>query len=200
MAQYLTEELLKQYLINHFGASNIKDQYRLQGNYRVDYVIENVSFNFETNVPTPNINIAVEFDGYQHYQSTAVIKRDIKKHILLNDMGFHVIHIPYFLQAADVFPFYFNTTTPKSFYGDIDPTYQNGFVDSKCIHPIDFSIPGWMRFIYEFRQYPTPVRDEIYETFNDFEKELYSKMSSLYGEEAEELYDGINWVTHCMWG
>lgn len=194
---YLTEEKLNLFLTNKFGDENIKKQYRLPNKKIVDYVISDAFFNFELN-KSIKTNIAIEFDGNHHYQQKKVINRDIENQIILHDMGFHVIHIPYFVQANFVFPFYFNTMHPEEFYGENKSSYPNGFIDEKCVRPIDFSFDGWNRFIYEVSMFPKLVREEIYFTMSIKENRIHDEMKEKYFKETYELYNSIKWITHCM--
>lgn len=193
--KYLTEQKVGKYLRNRYGEESVISQYQV-GKTRVDFFLKHVEFNFKTDTPFPNTNVFVEFDGNHHYQQKTTMNRDIKNQIKLLNDGFHIIHIPYFVQADFVFSFYFNTTTPEDFYKDVE-IYPHGFVDKKCIRPIDFSFDGWKRFIYEYYSYPTPIRDEIYWTLTKNEISIFNEMQK-YRKDIDDMYDSISWISYCM--
>ena len=196
--QYLTESLLGEYLKNKFG-DDVKTQYRLQNNTRVDFMISGVQMDYDCIT-----DVAVEFDGYQHYQQGKVIHRDINNQILLKQANIHVIHIPYFVQASFAIPFYFNTNRPDVFYGN-DPRadFPHGFVDSKCVHPIDFSYTGWYRFVYEVYHYPTPIREQIRVTMTSEENNIFDRVFSdiqTSNVTPATPYVESDWISKCMFG
>ena len=114
-----------------------------------------------------------------------------------------MVHIPYFVQTRFVLPFYFGEFNLKEF--TVDPEllkYPNGFIDKNCVRPIDFSVDGWFRFIYEVSHYPTPIREEIRFTMTDDENSLYD-MFWFGGNTAGEVYlqyDDLEWLSGCQFG
>ena len=109
-----------------------------------------------------------------------------------------MVHIPYFVQTRFVLPFYFGEFNLKEF--TIDPEllkYPNGFIDKNCVRPIDFSVDGWFRFIYEVSNYPTPIREEIHLTMTDDENSLYDMFWSggnMTDGEVYLQYEDLEWL------
>ena len=201
---YMNEENLSACLINIFGKDSVHKQVRMKNRTIVDFILKDVDWVFSFGASPKKSTVVVEFDGFHHYRDKKVINRDLVN----NDMIFeqhianHIIHIPYFVQASTLFPFYFNIIDENKFMIDcLDRNYSNGFIDQKCVKPIDFSIDGWNRFSYELSNYPTPVREEIRNTMSTKENRIYEKIiNSDEFKEVEMLYDSVNFMKFCFWG
>ena len=102
--------------------------------------------------------IAVEFDGDQHYRDTLVMKLDFEKEDLADEEGIEVIHIPYWVQLTD--------ETAKHYFGDlfdgihIEQNYPHGFIKSK-IFPASYCALGVERFMAELHDLPYDIFMEI---------------------------------------
>lgn len=197
--KYLNEDSLYTILVSKFGDDKVTRQYKL-GKKRVDFLVKGILLPDKTSIG----DIAVEFDGAAHYQKESQIYRDIEVHVELMKQDIHVIHIPYFVQSSFALPFYFNDGDLESFHVDKELLqYPNGFIDKKCIHPIDFSVLGWHRFVYEKSGYPTPIRESINETMTELELNIYSVISNdklIKNCDFNLMYDEIEWMTDCLWG
>lgn len=202
MQNYLTEQKLYPLLVNAYGEDRVKRQYRLSNNKRVDYVLEGVniiypdkdSMSYKSKVG----NIAIEFDGYRHYQQNSTIERDIENQIILLQDGFHIIHIPYWLQVQIALPYFFCQPQANKIFG-FDRTkevYPIGFIDEKCLKPIDFSLPGWRRFVYEVKALPTPLREDVRSTMTLDENDMFDDVVKLYSND--ELYKELNWISNTL--
>lgn len=174
--EYLTEAGLYPFLEKVFGAENIQRQHRLANRKIVDYFVE-------------NCNLAIEFDGYKHYQSEKTVQRDIDTHVFLRNEGIHCIHIPYWLQHSVVAMIYFGEHDAS-----LLPKYPLGFIDKDCVHPIDFSFSGWQRFVYEVTSLETPFREDIRETMTDKENSIFDLFFRKINQvEMVHQYKQIGW-------
>ena len=95
--------------------------------------------------------IAVEFDGDQHYRDTLVMKLDLEKDDLADEAGIEVVRIPYWVQLTD--------ETAKHYFGDlfdgihIEQDYPHGFIKSK-VFPASYCAMGVERFMAELHDLP----------------------------------------------
>ena len=102
--------------------------------------------------------IAVEFDGDQHYRDTLVMKLDLEKEDLADEAGIEVVRIPYWVQLTD--------ETAKHYFGDlfdgihIEQDYPHGFIKSK-IFPASYCALGVERFMAELHDLPYDIFVEI---------------------------------------
>ncbi len=102
--------------------------------------------------------IAVEFDGDQHYRDTLVMKLDLEKEDLADESGIEVVRIPYWVQLAD--------DTAKHYFGDIfngihiEQDYPHGFIKSK-VFPASYCALGVERFMAELHDLPYDIFVEI---------------------------------------
>lgn len=105
----------------------------------------------------PTENLIVEFDGFQHYNSSSVILRDRRKDVRYGEMGIKVIRIPYFVQL--------NHHMQVHLFGRrsvIDVEYQHGFIDPKALLPADFCELGIMRFVKDLDKYEIVYNDIVH--------------------------------------
>lgn len=174
---YLTEQSLKPILETRFD--NVVTQHRLENRKIVDFYM-------------PDDKLVVEFDGSRHYQEFKTIERDLQNNLLLTRHGIRVVHVPYWLQAEFVMPFYFGNRE----YRHSEEPYPNGFVDKKCVRPMDFSIQGWDRFVYELSALPKPIREEVQETMTIDEINTFDYISSTR-PWLFEVYDSLQWMSGC---
>ena len=166
-------------LENTFG--NVIKQHRLENRKIVDFYM-------------PDDRLIVEFDGNRHYQEFKTIKRDLENQVLLTRNGIRVIHIPYWLQVEFVMPFYFGILDYKN--SNKEKPYPNGFVDKNCVRPMDFSIQGWDRFVYELSEIPKPIRESVRETMSIDEISTFEYISSTR-PWLFNLYDDLQWFNGC---
>ena len=102
--------------------------------------------------------IAVEFDGDQHYRDTLVMKLDLEKEDLADEAGIEVVRIPYWVQLTD--------DTAKHYFDDlfdgihIEQDYPHGFIKSK-IFPASYCALGVERFMAELHDLPYDIFVEI---------------------------------------
>ena len=102
--------------------------------------------------------IAVEFDGDQHYRDTLVMKLDLEKENLADEAGIEVVRIPYWVQLTD--------DTAKHYFGDIfngihiEQDYPHGFIKSK-VFPASYCALGVERFMAELHDLPYDIFVEI---------------------------------------
>ena len=115
--------------------------------------------------------IAVEFDGDQHYRDTLVMKLDLEKDDLADEAGIEVVRIPYWVQLTD--------ETAKHYFGDlfdgihIEQDYPHGFIKSK-VFPASYCAMGVERFMAELHDLP--------------EKEFVDVVTSLFDHAFDPAY------------
>ncbi|MDG7001423.1 MAG: hypothetical protein JRN15_20185 [Nitrososphaerota archaeon] len=115
--------------------------------------------------------IAVEFDGDQHYRDTLVMKLDLEKEDLADEAGIEVVRIPYWVQLTD--------ETAKHYFGDlfdgihIEQDYPHGFIKSK-VFPASYCALGVERFMAELHDLP--------------EKEFVEVVTNLFDRAFDTAY------------
>jgi hypothetical protein len=115
--------------------------------------------------------IAVEFDGDQHYRDTLVMKLDLEKDDLADEAGIEVVRIPYWVQLTD--------DTAKHYFDDlfdgihIEQDYPHGFIKSK-IFPASYCALGVERFMAELHDLP--------------EKEFVDVVTNLFDHAFDPAY------------
>jgi len=138
--------------------------------------------------------IIVEFDGYNHYSTTKVIKNDNKKDLVYKSMGYRIIRIPYFIQL--------NAFTILKMFGisisdndnklinDISGKYKHGFIDKKAMLPCDFNTLGIDRFLSDLETFDycksdviDSLRIKCVENNNDMELVLPDGLSFILKQE-----------------
>lgn len=142
---YLTEEKLGT-LLSKLGLKP-KAQFSFSGSrHRYDYYCR-------------SINTLVEFDGFQHYTKTKVVRADLAKEHLAKANGVYLIRIPYFVQLKP-------ETCSHWKLPAVDSTYPHGFVStaSTCVLPEDFCLLGHRRFLQELASLPSSVTKAILST------------------------------------
>lgn len=87
------------------------------------------------------LKLIVEFDGDQHYRSAKKIKSELIKDQTFQQIGYHIVRIPYFVQISSL-------TIEKLFGRKIlfEQTFPHGFIDKKVIMPSDFCELGIKKF------------------------------------------------------
>lgn len=133
--------------------------------------------------------IAVEFDGDQHYRDTLVMKLDLEKEDLADEARIEVVRIPYWVQLTD--------DTAKHYFGDlfdgihIEQDYPHGFIKSK-IFPASYCALGVERFMAELHDLPYDIFVEILMNLFDhaFEK-AYAPEFVIPGAMAYLLNTGL---------
>lgn len=129
--EYLTEEKLGYYLkLIYPNVEWVHDKAFPNNRFRPDYVCH-------------ELNIVVEFDGYQHYTVAKTIIRDMAKDKILKELGYTVIRIPYFIQmSTEIVKKLFEKTIV------IEQVFPHGFISSKStmIFSADFNELGVDKF------------------------------------------------------
>ena len=146
MSQFLTEEILLDYLkIIYPGYEWVHDKQFIKGRkVRPDYRCE-------------ELKIIVEFDGYNHYNSTSRIISDINNTGLYESFGYKVVRIPYFVQMSSVvIKHLFNVEI------NIEQTFPHGFISnaSSDLLPCDFNSLGIKRFEKDLERF-SYIKDDI---------------------------------------
>ena len=110
-------------------------------------------------------NVAVEFDGDEHYRHTLKIKIDREKDDLARIGGYRVVRIPYWVQLT--------SETLKHYFGldaDIIQDFPHGFITTK-VFPASYCEMGIARFKREIDALPTSVRLAVKTSLCDRSKE-----------------------------
>lgn len=96
----------------------------------------------------PSEQLIIEFDGYQHYNTSSVILRDRLKDVRYGEMGIKIIRIPYFVQLT--------RSVQQILFNDVSSThvvYPHGFINNKALLPADFCELGIKRFVQDLNDY-----------------------------------------------
>lgn len=103
--------------------------------------------------------LLVEFDGYQHYTKSSVIRTDQVKDLLAATNKVRLIRIPYFVQLTPVVSKYLRLP-------EVSTDYGQGFISTaaSCVLPEDFCLLGLQRFLKELKSLPKAVSREILES------------------------------------
>ena len=148
--------------------------------------------------------IAVEFDGDQHYRDTLVMKLDLEKEDLADEAGIEVVRLPYWVQLTD--------DTAKHYFGDlfngihIEQDYPHGFIKSK-VFPASYCALGVERFMAELHDLPekefvevvTNLFDRAFDTAYAPEFIIPGVMADLFNigfEEDDLKFENVDGV--CM--
>jgi hypothetical protein len=142
-------------LADIYGDHDVTPQFKVE-KFKADFLIE-------------SRNLLVEFDGFRHYSSTKVVLRDKAFFCAATEQLYDVVRIPYFIQTNVVMPLYFGLDLASQ----QTATYPHGFVHENCLHPKDFCVAGLKRFIFEVDRLPTPIREDIYETFDSEDSYIF---------------------------
>lgn len=145
MKTYLTEKNLGESLHKIFNSpfsNNVPF-----GKYRIDWY-------------NSQLSLAVEFDGYWHYNNSMTQYRDAMKDKLLSSVGVTCIRIPYFIQlSTDTINSIFLL---KGKYSDQwTQEYPHGFINNKALLPADFNELGIQKFITDLNRIQSNVRNQI---------------------------------------
>lgn len=182
MPEYLTEEKLGEELKVIFPNNEFRKQIYLKdicNNYngkklRVDY------FCFK-------LKLVVEFDGYGHYTNPNQIVNDMDKNIYLEENGYKLVRIPYFVQLCPRTIKYYFDVELKNYL----QLYPHGFIDKKAVLPAKFCSMGISRFNQELEKLPDDVSSEIFDSLLDqLDKyEMYEVFSNDWWDTVLEIFE-----------
>ena len=118
--------------------------------------------NFRPDYHCPELGIAVEFDGYQHYTLAKNILKDQHKDIIYRKLGYKIIRIPYYIQLSDdiIYKLFNVKIQIKDQVLRSIQSYPQGFVSDNVILPSDFCFNGVKRFVAELKYFDMAI-DEI---------------------------------------
>lgn len=185
-AEYLTEAGVQSIIESFSSVKTVDCQYRLVNKKIVDYRISMDAGIYNT--------IYVEFDGYRHYSQQKTIERDIEvQELLIQDLKSRIVHIPYWVQDHFVRSFFFHDLLTDAH--DANHNYPNGFIDAKCLKPIDFNYNGWIRFVYELSHFPTRIQKDVKSTMSQKELSIYD---SFIGLNQNVVYRDLDWFRGCL--
>lgn len=97
---------------------------------------------------SPDHKFVVEFDGPQHFQLAASVKRDCEKDAAFIREGYFVLRVPYFIQAS---PQAFSALAGKRIRVT-ESAYPHGFIDPKAPRPHTFCPAGVGRYEFILQQ------------------------------------------------
>lgn len=151
---YLTEQKLVDFLKLYIDKEGISNRNFLSYKFRPDFV-------------SHKEKLVVEFDGYLHYTKAETIVNDYHKDAIIQNSGYSVIRIPYFVQLDKL-------VMQNAFFDYIlEPfdlvNYPHGFVDSKAVLPADFCSLGVERFRKDLIRFAY-IADDILESLKKIKK------------------------------
>lgn len=115
---------------------------------------------FRPDYRSETLKLIVEFDGYQHYQSSKRVVADEINYDICVQSGYTVIRLPYFIQLdSTVISLLFPWISDKSSY----TSYPHGFHDKNALLPADFCSIGLERFMIDCDIFNC-VSDQIYQS------------------------------------
>lgn len=142
MKPYLTEDSLGEILKLIYDEIPIRDKAYPNHRFRPDYRFEKEK-------------VIVEFDGYRHYSVSSVILKDYRTTKLMEEDGYKVIRIPYFVQmSSEIIELLFGKTI------DYNQTFPHGFIDKAALLPSDFCSLGVERFMNDLDRFSI-IKDDI---------------------------------------
>ena len=148
MKPYLTEDSLGEILKLIYNEIPVRDKAYPSHRFRPDYRFEKEK-------------VIVEFDGYRHYSVSSVILKDYRTTKLMEDDGYKVIRIPYFVQmSSDIIKLLFNKDVEYA------QTFPHGFVDKSALLPSDFCSIGVERFMDDLNRFEI-IEDEIIKSMDE---------------------------------
>ena len=125
-------------------------------------------------IQIPELNLVIEFDGYQHYTKASIAINDLKKTDIYSKYNLVQITIPYFVQLDQIaFDFFIKSKLEtigiqveyKPEYNKYN--YPHGFIDEKAVLPADFCSLGILRFCTELEIFPCEIVDQIKQSLLD---------------------------------
>lgn len=117
-----------------------------------------------------NKTYVVEFDGDQHFRDSLVIKSDDIKNSIAENLGYKVIHIPYFIQLTnETFKYFFKDICIPI---NIIQNYKHGFIDKKAKFPASFCELGKEKYNQIYESIPRNVSKEISFSLQEKAKEF----------------------------
>lgn len=141
---YLTEDRLYEALRIIFNEDFVRDRQ-----------VPDSGINKRPDFRNDKLKLIIEFDGDRHYSLNKNQKSDLLKTKRYTEMGYKVIHIPYFVQLS-------NPVIKLLFDIDFDweQQYPHGFIDEKAMLPVDYNYFGIFRFKEDLKKFEI-VKPEI---------------------------------------
>jgi len=153
---YLTEKKLVNFLRKHLDVDGIHNKQFDRHRFRPDFV-------------THKHKLVVEFDGYLHYTKAKTAIDDYRKNEIINEAGYTIIRIPYFVQLdKKIMNLLFSQYMTEPQYDYV--LYQHGFIDKKAVLPADFCSLGISRFYDDLKIFDIISKD-ILASLSIIEKE-----------------------------
>ena len=134
--KYLTEEWLGKIL----DALYPHQDWLYDKKFKVD-AEDGKNFNFRPDYCCHALKLCVEFDGPDHFTKANVIQADNRKKVILEELGYRVVRIPYFVQL--------NSETIRFFFGvvaDFSYDFEHGFISNNVTLPANFCEQGVWKF------------------------------------------------------
>jgi hypothetical protein len=108
---------------------------------------------FERNGQT----IIVEYDGDEHYRNSLAIKSDREKDLIVKELGFSIVRIPYWVQLTnETFMHYFGFDPGTH----IIQKFSHGFITT-VFFPASYCEMGIDRFANELNSLPIGVKNNV---------------------------------------
>ena len=138
---------------------------------------------FRPDYKIPSKNLLIEFNGYYHFTNTKTIYNDGIKNKLIEDSGWELIEIPYFIQLTNEVTKYLFSKYSTNIQ-DFSNGFPHGFIHPKAGMICDFCYTGLHRVIKIFREFPDEVKDVCFESIrvrskiDDVPITLYNTLTS----------------------
>ena len=130
-----------------------------------EYVINRMGSKIRPDYMCEELKMVVEFDGEPwmgggHYTDPNVALKDLENKAILEDLGYKVIRIPFYVQLDnDAIEYYFGV----KYTGDplYDMYYDHGFIFPECKTPAYFCMEGLKKFQNDLFELPSPIATRI---------------------------------------
>jgi len=145
-SNYLTEEILGFLLQDLFP----------EDTFIRDKIVKGSGSRCRPDYHSPVSKRIFEFDGFYHFTDPSVIWSDSIKTEMYEEMGYEVVHIPYFVQI-----------TPQTIYyyfgvdSCMDSGYPHGFIDEKAKTPAYFCSLGLLTYGNILNNLPENIKEDI---------------------------------------
>lgn len=150
MAEYLTEEKLKNFLVILFPTNTFEHNKQ----------VPNSGMKTRPDFRCDELKLIVEFDGDKHYCEASKIISEENKNNHYARMGYKIVRIPYFVQiSTEVIKCLFNLNF------NCDQKYDHGFISENVIMPCDYCELGIQKFKNDLKRFHF-IRKDIVRSLN----------------------------------
>ena len=134
---------------------------------------EEATYNYRPDYCCHELKMCVEFDGPDHFMKANVIQADFKKDSILEELGYEVIRIPYFIQLdTEGIRYFFNLSV------EFDYGFKHGFVSKGVNLPANFCEQGIWKFKDILFKLEQAEQNGIVKIFSQVKQSLLNKINS----------------------